>query len=29
MLVTAVAIFALNIVIDIGYAVLDPRIRHV
>lgn len=26
--VTAIAIFALNIVIDILYAVLDPRIRH-
>lgn len=28
-LVTAVAIFALNIAIDLGYALLDPRIRHV
>jgi peptide/nickel transport system permease protein len=28
-LVTAVAIFALNIAIDIGYALLDPRIRHI
>ncbi len=27
-LVTAVAIFVLNIVIDLLYAVLDPRIRH-
>ncbi len=27
-LVTAVAIFVMNIVIDIAYAVLDPRIRH-
>jgi len=27
-LVTAVAIFALNILIDLAYAVLDPRIRH-
>lgn len=27
-LVTAVAIFAMNILIDIAYAVLDPRIRH-
>ena len=27
-LLTAVAIFAMNIVIDVAYAVLDPRIRH-
>jgi peptide/nickel transport system permease protein len=27
-LVTAVAIFILNIVIDLAYALLDPRIRH-
>lgn len=27
-LVTAVAIFLLNIVIDLTYALLDPRIRH-
>jgi len=27
-LVTAVAIFTMNILIDIAYAVLDPRIRH-
>jgi peptide/nickel transport system permease protein len=27
-LVTAVAIFVLNILIDLAYAVLDPRIRH-
>lgn len=27
-LVTAVAIFVLNIVIDLTYAALDPRIRH-
>jgi peptide/nickel transport system permease protein len=27
-LVTAVAIFLLNILIDLAYAVLDPRIRH-
>jgi peptide/nickel transport system permease protein len=27
-LVTAVAIFVLNIVIDLAYAFLDPRIRH-
>lgn len=27
-LVTAIAIFVLNIVIDVLYAVLDPRIRH-
>jgi peptide/nickel transport system permease protein len=27
-LVTAVAIFILNILIDLAYAVLDPRIRH-
>jgi peptide/nickel transport system permease protein len=27
-MVTAVAIFVMNIVIDIAYAVLDPRIRH-
>lgn len=27
-LVTSVAIFALNILIDIGYAVLDPRVRE-
>lgn len=26
-LITALAIFALNIVIDLGYAVLDPRVR--
>jgi len=26
-LVTALAIFALNIVIDLGYALLDPRVR--
>jgi len=28
-LVTAIAIFALNILIDIAYAMLDPRIRRV
>ena len=27
-IVTAAAIFILNIVVDIGYAMLDPRIRH-
>jgi peptide/nickel transport system permease protein len=27
-MVTAVAIFVMNIVIDLAYAVLDPRIRH-
>lgn len=27
-LVTALAIFVMNIVIDLAYAVLDPRIRH-
>ena len=27
-MVTAVAIFVMNIVIDVAYAVLDPRIRH-
>lgn len=27
-LVTAIAIFLLNIVIDIAYALVDPRIRH-
>ena len=27
-LVTAVAIFVMNLVIDIAYAVLDPRVRH-
>ncbi len=27
-LLTAVAIFVMNIVIDVAYAVLDPRIRH-
>jgi peptide/nickel transport system permease protein len=27
-LVTAVAIFLLNILIDLAYAMLDPRIRH-
>jgi peptide/nickel transport system permease protein len=27
-LVTAIAIFVLNILIDLAYAVLDPRIRH-
>jgi len=27
-LVTAVAIFLMNILIDIAYAMLDPRIRH-
>ncbi len=27
-LVTAVAIFVMNILIDLAYAVLDPRIRH-
>lgn len=27
-LVTAIAIFILNIVIDLLYAALDPRIRH-
>ena len=26
--ITAIAIFALNIMIDIFYAMLDPRIRH-
>jgi peptide/nickel transport system permease protein len=27
-LVTAVAIFLMNILIDVAYAMLDPRIRH-
>jgi peptide/nickel transport system permease protein len=27
-LVTAIAVFALNVAIDLGYALLDPRIRH-
>ncbi|MCB1810787.1 MAG: ABC transporter permease subunit, partial [Candidatus Competibacteraceae bacterium] len=27
-LVTAVAIFILNIVIDLLYGLLDPRVRH-
>jgi peptide/nickel transport system permease protein len=27
-MVTAVAIFVMNILIDITYAMLDPRIRH-
>jgi peptide/nickel transport system permease protein len=27
-LVTAIAIFLLNILIDLAYAMLDPRIRH-
>jgi peptide/nickel transport system permease protein len=27
-ILTAIAIFALNIVIDISYALLDPRIRY-
>jgi peptide/nickel transport system permease protein len=27
-LVTALAIFLMNIAIDLAYAVLDPRIRH-
>jgi peptide/nickel transport system permease protein len=27
-IVTAIAIFALNILVDIAYAMLDPRIRH-
>ena len=27
-LVTAVAIFLMNILIDLAYALLDPRIRH-
>jgi peptide/nickel transport system permease protein len=27
-LVTAIAIFVLNILIDLAYAALDPRIRH-
>jgi peptide/nickel transport system permease protein len=27
-LVTAIAIFTMNILIDVGYALLDPRIRH-
>jgi peptide/nickel transport system permease protein len=27
-LVTAIAIFVMNIVIDLAYAVLDPRIRY-
>jgi peptide/nickel transport system permease protein len=26
--VTALAIFVMNILIDVAYAVLDPRIRH-
>jgi len=26
--ITAIAIFAMNIIIDIFYAMLDPRIRH-
>jgi len=26
-LITALAIFALNIIIDLGYALLDPRVR--
>lgn len=27
-LVTALAIFLMNLLIDIAYALLDPRIRH-
>jgi peptide/nickel transport system permease protein len=27
-MVTAVAIFLMNILIDIAYALLDPRIRY-
>jgi peptide/nickel transport system permease protein len=27
-LVTALAIFLMNLLIDIAYAMLDPRIRH-
>lgn len=27
-LITAVAIFVMNLVVDIAYAVLDPRVRH-
>ena len=27
-LVTALAIFIMNLLIDVGYAILDPRIRH-
>ena len=27
-LITALAIFLLNLLIDIAYAMLDPRIRH-
>ena len=27
-LVTAIVILSINIIIDIAYAVLDPRIRH-
>ena len=27
-LVTAVAIFLMNILIDLAYAMLDPRVRH-
>ena len=27
-LITAIVILSINIIIDIAYAVLDPRIRH-
>jgi len=27
-LVTALAIFLMNLLIDLAYALLDPRIRH-
>jgi peptide/nickel transport system permease protein len=27
-LVTAIAIFLMNVLIDLAYALLDPRIRH-
>jgi peptide/nickel transport system permease protein len=27
-IVTATAIFILNILVDLAYAMLDPRIRH-
>ena len=27
-LITAIVILSINIIIDIAYAILDPRIRH-
>ena len=27
-LVTALAVFIINIIVDITYALVDPRIRH-